>query len=157
MWVQSTSVALEGGSARFPITALDFSASPRLPDHAAWKLEWNAEALEDPVLGDLRLLVNSNSEAFLDALRSGAADPRSFATRSFVMFDVARALINGALGNERFVDDPEAFEEGSVGRMLFELLAMYLPGVPVKTLASRKRDDPARLEAELQAQLQLFR
>jgi hypothetical protein len=48
---------------------------------------------------------------------------------------------------------PESFEEGSVGRMLFELLAMCWPGMPVKALVTRSHDDPGRLEAELQAHL----
>jgi hypothetical protein len=157
LWSDSVSVALEGGSARFPITALNFADARRLPDEASWMLEWNPEALEAPVLGDLRLLVNSHDETLLGALRSGAADANSTIIRSFVMFDVARALVQGALGNDRFVEDPESFDSGSIGRMLFELLLMCWPGVPMKTLASRRFEDPARLEADLQAQLQLFR
>ena len=45
-------------------------------------------------------------------------------------FDVGRALVHEALANDRFVADPESFDEGSVGRMLFELLAMLLAGCP---------------------------
>jgi hypothetical protein len=157
LWFDSTSVALEGGSARFPVTALDFEAVTSIPDNASWKLEWTPEALEAPVLGDVRLLVNSSDESLLSALRSGAADPRSSAVRSFVMFDVARALVDGALSNDQFVQDPEGFEEGTIGRMLFELTATCWPGTPTKILASRKREDPARLEAELQAHLGLLR
>jgi hypothetical protein len=156
LWFDSTSMALEGGSARFPVTALDFEAVSALPDNASWKLEWRPEALDAPVLGDLRLLVNSADESLLSALRSGAADPRSSAVRSFVMFDVARALVDGALSNDQFVEDPEAFDIGSIGRMLFELTSMCWPGIPLKILASRRREDPARLEAELQAHLRLL-
>jgi hypothetical protein len=157
LWSQTTSIALEGGSARFPITALDFTGSSRLPDEASWSLEWDANALEAPVLGDLRLLINSQDETLLAALRSGAADASSTVIRSFVMFDVARALVHGALGNERFVEDSEGFDVGSIGRMLSELLSVCWPGVPVTTLASRRRDDPGRLDADLQAHLQLLR
>lgn len=156
LWIDSTSVALEGAAARFPITALDFRASSGLPDEASWKLDWDSDALEAPVLGELRLLLNSSNETFADAVRSGAADPRSVAIRSYVMFDVARALVDGALGNDRFVDNPEAYEEDSIGRMLFELLGKCWPGVPIKTLASRRLEEPARLEADLQAHLCLF-
>lgn len=157
LWLHSRSLALEGGSARFPVTAVDFEASDRLPDDASWALEWNPEELDAPVLGDLRLVVNSHNDTLLNALRSGVADAKSAVIRSFITLDVARALVEGALDNDRFVDDPEGYDEGSIGRMLFELLSMCWPGVPIKALASRRREDPTRLEAELQAHLRVLR
>jgi hypothetical protein len=60
-------------------------------------------------------------------------------------------LIEGALQNERFIENPEAFAEGSVGRMTFELLALCWPGVPAVALLGRSKEDPARFSAELQA------
>ena len=156
LWQDSTSVALEGGAARFPVTPINFFESDRLPDHALWKLEWDPEALDAPVLADLRLLINSGNETLRDALRTGSADGRSSVVRSFVMFDVARTLVQGALGSDRFVEEPESFDEGSIGRMLFELLGLCWPGVPVKTLSSRGQTDPARLDAELQAHFALL-
>jgi hypothetical protein len=157
LWLDSKAIALEGGSARFPVTALDFEASGRLPPGASWALEWNPEHLDGPVLGDLRLLVNSKDETLLNALRSGAADAKSSVVRSFILFDVARALIEGALSNDNFVCDPGRFDDGSVGRMISELVSACWPGVPVTTLVSRRREDPARLGAELQAHLQVFK
>ena len=150
LWLQETRVELEGASSRFPVTAVDFTAVPQLPDGGSWAVEWDPEQLEVPVLSGLRLLVNSSDQVLLDALRSGSSDPRSSVIRSFVMFDVARALVQGALRSDRFAADPESFDEGSVGRMLSELLGMCWPGVPVGALVGRARDDPARLEAELQ-------
>lgn len=156
LWVDDASIALEGGSARFPVTAIDFSAFARFPDGAAWALEWNPEGLEGPVLGDLRLMVNSGDETLLTALRSGAADPRSATIRSFILFDVARSLVHGALENDKFVEEPEGFDQGTVGRMLFELVSGCWPTTPIKILASRRREDVARLDAELQSHLSLF-
>lgn len=156
LWQDATSVALEGGAARFPVTPINFTESERLPDRALWKLEWDPDALDAPVLADLRLLINSGNETLREALRSGSVDGRTSLVRSFVMFDVARSLVQGALGNDRFVEDPESFDEGSIGRMLFELLALCWPGVPIKTLSSRGHTDPARLEAELQAHFELL-
>jgi hypothetical protein len=153
LWMHETRITLEGGASRFPVTALDFTVVPRLPDGGSWAVEWNPEQLDAPVLAALRLIVNSNNRTLLDALRSGSSDARSSVVRSFVTFDVARTLVRGALRSEPFVADPESFEEGSVGRMLFELLAMCWPGMPVKALVTRSHDDPGRLEAELQAHL----
>lgn len=157
LWSHETRIALEGASSRFPITAVDFTALVRFPDTGSWAVEWNPEDLEVPVLGGLRLVVNSSDEVLLGALRSGSNDSRSGVVKSFIMFDVARSLVYGVLGNERFVADPESFEEGSIGRMLFELLAVCWPGTPVATLSARGQDDPARLETELQAHLGVLR
>ena len=151
LWSEQTRVALEGGSSRFPVTAVDFTPIQRLPDEGSWALEWDTEELEGPVLGGLRLLVNSSEETLLSALRSGSADAAANVIRRFITFDVARALVHGALANDRFVADPESFDEGSIGRMLFDLLAMTWPGMPVKALVARHREDPSRLDAELQA------
>jgi hypothetical protein len=156
LWHEETRVAVEGGAARFPVAAVDFAEVPRLPDTAGWALEWDAEDLDGPVLASLRLLVNASDEVLLHALRSGSKDPRSNVIRSFVMYDVARALVHGALRSDRFVEDPEIFEEESVGRMLFELLALCWPGIPINALATRLRDDPARIDAELQAHLEIL-
>jgi hypothetical protein len=153
LWQEETRITLEGAAARFPVAAVDFAEVPRLPDTGGWALEWDAEDLDVPVLASLRLLINASDDVLLGALRSGSTDPRSNVIRSFVTYDVARTLIHTALRSEKFVDDPEVFEEDSVGRMLFELLAMCWPGVPIKALATRLQDDPARIDAELQAHL----
>lgn len=151
LWVETSQIALEGGASRFPITAVDFSQTLHFPDNAAWALDWNPDDLEAPVLGGLRLIVNSSHDVLPDLLRSGSADPRTHAVRSFVMFDVARALVLGALGNDRFVENPGAFEEETVGRMLSDLMTTCWPGVPASTLRSRSVDESSRFNAELQA------
>jgi hypothetical protein len=151
LWVEKSQVALEGGASRFPITAVDFAQTRHFPDEAAWALDWNPDDLEIPVLGGLRLLVNSGHDTLPDLLRSGSADPRTRAVRAFVMFDVARGLVTGALRNDRFVENPEAFEEGSIGRMLSDLLATCWPGMPASTLRARSVDEAPRFNAELQA------
>jgi hypothetical protein len=157
LWTDTQRVALEGGAARFPVTPADFSSLHRLPDAGLWALDWNPEELDSPVLGAVRLLVNTAEPQLIDALRSGSSDTRAGVVRTFVIFDVARSLVYGALRNDRFVEDPEAHEDGTVGRMLFELLASCWPGMPVRALRARSMDDPARLEAELQAHLGVFR
>ena len=144
---------LEGGAARFPVTPADFTSIARLPDHGSWALEWDSEALEAPLLGAMRLLVNTEQASFIEALRSGGSDALRTLTRSFVTYDVARSLVHGALRLREIRRDAEKFEEGSVGRMLFELLASCWPGIPVATLARRRIDDPARIDAELQQYL----
>lgn len=151
LWEEESHLAVEGGAARFPITAADFKAISYCPDDAAWFLEWDPADLDAPVLGGLRLLVNSGHESIPDMLRSGSADPRAAVLRSFVTFDVARSLIAGALRNDRFVEDAESFEEGTVGRMVFELIALCWPGKPIPSMRSRINEDAALINAEIQA------
>lgn len=151
LWEEERHLAVEGGAARFPITAADFKATASCPDEAAWFLEWDPGDLEAPVLGGLRLLINSGHALIPEMLRSGSSDPRAAVLRSFVTFDVARSLIVGALRNDRFVDDPESFEDGSVGRMIFELIALCWPGKPIPSMRSRINEDAALVNAEIQA------
>ncbi|RAU93524.1 hypothetical protein DQP58_16285 [Mycobacterium colombiense] len=92
----------------------------------------------------------------LETLRSGSSDPRTGVVRSFVIFDVSRSLVRGALNNESFVEAPESFSDGSMGRMLSDLLTTCWPGVPVHTLRTRLIEDPSRLDAELQAHFGVF-
>jgi hypothetical protein len=153
LWTQDARIWMEGAASRFPITAVDFASVGWLPDRGSWALEWDPEALDAPVLSGLRLVVNAEDPVLLQALRSGSADPRSGTIRSFVLFDVARTLIEGALRSEPFVSDPESFDDDTIGRMLFELVQMCWPGVPVTTLVARAHQQPARLTAELQAHL----
>lgn len=156
LWEEECNLAVEGGAARFPITAADFKAIYFCPDDAAWFLEWDPSDLDAPVLGGLRLLVNSGHESIPDMLRSGSLDPRAAVLRSFVTFDVARSLIAGALRNDRFVEDPESFEEGTVGRMIFELIAICWPGKPIPSMRSRINEDAALVNAEIQARFGIF-
>jgi hypothetical protein len=151
LWEEECNLAVEGGAARFPITAADFKAIAYCPDNAAWFLEWDPGDLEAPVLGGMRLLVNSGNESIPDMLRSGSSDPRAAVLRSFVTFDVARSLIAGALRNDRFVDDPESFEDGTIGRMISELIALCWPGKPIPSMRSRINEDTAVVNAEIQA------
>jgi hypothetical protein len=136
---------------------VDFSLVARLPDQAAWVLEWNRDDLEAPVLGGLRLLLNIRDERLMGALRSGSKDSNSELIRSFVMYDISKSLIHGALDNDRFVDEAETFDEGSIGRMLFELLSLFWPGYPIKALRSRRTEDPSRLDAEIQTHVGVLR
>jgi hypothetical protein len=156
LWEDQVRIAFEGAAARFPVAAVEFGADSRFPEGAAWALEWDPDDLETPVMGGLRLLVNSGHSGLLEALASGAADPRAGTIRSFAMFDVARSLVRGALANDRFVDARDTFAEDSIGRMISDLLTRCWPGIPAAALRARAVESPARLDAELQAHLGLL-
>ena len=144
-------VALEGGAS----DSLSLQSTSRrpvhYPDNAAWALDWNPDDLEVPVLGGLRLLVNSGHDTLPDLLRSGMRDPRTHAVRSFVMFDVARALVTGALRERPLRREPRGVRGRFRRPMLSDLLATCWPGVPAATLRTRSIDESPRFNAELQA------
>jgi hypothetical protein len=153
LWEDETRIVLEGGAARFPVSSTEFVSTPRFHPDAAWALDWNPADLEAPVLGGLRLVVNSAHPRIEAAVRSGSSDPAAALIRSFVRFDVGRSFVYSALRNDRFVEAPESFEADSVGRMLSDLITACWAGVPITTLVARSIEDPARLDAELQAYL----
>ena len=155
LWTDTQRVALEGNAARFPMAAVDFATLSRVPDGAAWYVDWDHEDLEAPVLGGLRLLLNSAHPRMASIARTASDDPAAPLVRSLIECDVARHLAQAALGNERFVLTHDAFPEESVGRMLSDLLATIWPGIPIASLRARLLEEPARLDAELQEALEI--
>lgn len=155
LWSERVTVALEGSAARFPVTVLNFSEVPGLAGDAPWALEWSPRDLDQPVLGAMRLLVNSGVPRVVEAIsRSDDTENRSIA--SMVRFDLARSLVHGALSEEEFVQRTREFEADSVGRMLTNLLDRYWPGVAPEMLARRLVETPHRLESDLQAKTGLL-
>jgi hypothetical protein len=155
LWGDQLSVALEGSASRFPTQVVDFAALTGIADDAPWSLEWHPNDLEQPVLGAMRLLVNSRNPVAVDAVGEGRA-PESHAMASVIDFDVTRALVFGGLWNQEFLDGVEEYEPETIGRMLVDLLAGFWPGTEPKVLAARLKRAPHALEAELQAKTGLL-
>lgn len=155
LWGDRRRVALEGNASRFPTQVVDFAALTGIADDAPWSLEWHPNDLEQPVLGAMRLLVNSRNQVAVDAVGEGmAADSRAIA--SVIDFDVTRALVFGALRNQEFLDGPDEYGPDTIGRMLAELLDRFWPGTEPAALAARLSQSPHGLEAELQAKSRLL-
>lgn len=152
LWFDRHRVAVEGSAARFPVTASDFTATP-FPDSSGWALEWNSQDLNAPLLGTLRLLVNAAQPNLVAALRSGSSDPRASGTRAFIAYDVARTMLEGALRNTEFLDNPYSFDDGTVGRAAADLLSACLPGTDARSAATLAAENPARLSTAIQSHL----
>lgn len=155
LWTETHKVALEGNASRFPIAAVDFSTLPRVPDRAAWYVDWDHEDLDAPVLGGLRLLLNTAHPRIIDAVRTASADPASFIVRSMILSDVARHLVRAAIDNDRFVESPDVYPAETVGRLLSELIRSVWPDVTPQAVRARALNQPARTEAELQASFEV--
>jgi hypothetical protein len=150
LWREETRCVLEGESSRFPVSAVAFSTVPTLEPAAAWTLDWEPSRLDEPVLGAVRLLVNTDYTRVRDSVISGSAEPGADVVRATVHFEVARTLIVGALAEEEFLFGFDSFPEGSVGRAIADLIRQHWDESPI-SLAARWRDFPRQFEMELQA------
>jgi hypothetical protein len=156
LWTETHRVALEGGAARFPTAAADFASIARVPDNAAWYLDWDPHDLSQPVMGGLRLLVNEANERVVSAVRTATTDPASTTVRAFILVDVARQVIRASVENEEFVAAPDSFPDNSIGRMARDLIATVWPGLTVEAVRARAVSEPPRFDAEVQAALDLL-
>jgi hypothetical protein len=156
LWEDIHDVVLEGGGARFPMEVISFSQSSwRLPNHAAWALEWDREDLELPLLGALRLYLNADHPAVSAALAK-PTDPASTTLIAALHHDVARQLVVGALLSDEFVERTEKWPAESVGEVIHKLLSNRFKGDSPQDLRERLRQEPSQFEATLQDHLRAF-
>jgi hypothetical protein len=150
LWSESTEIHLEGVAPRFPTEWADFELAG-LPATAGWALEWDPDALDAPVLGGLRLLLNVRDHRIKAAVEEGSDSPQGQAVRAWIRTDVARQLIVGALGNESFVAAPESYEEGTLGDTILRLIRICFDGEEPRTLARKLDVKPATVNAQILA------
>jgi len=156
LWSTARTVRIEGSGSRFPMEWADFAASPTLPDGAAWYLSWEPDDLQESFAGGVRLYLN-RKHPLLNRIAEGvASDELERVLFETLFFDAGRALFLGALRNDDFVREPDAFGEDSVGATIRRSLNVYFPGERVETLANLLRVQPGRFEALLQERLALF-
>ncbi len=155
LWQESHTLRLEGGGSRFPMEILDFTKCGwQFPNRAAWMLEWDPEDLELPVLGGMRLYLNSDHPRVKRMLEF----PKELDVRIFqgaMQYDVARTLIRGALLNPEFIQRDEPWPTDSVGKTIWLLFRSFTGDSP-ETLRQMMDNDVARFEARLQHHLGLF-
>lgn len=145
-------VILEGEGARFPVEVIGFSYS-MYPDDAAWVLHWDPHNLHQTILGDVRLYFNAKHERVIQAVSNNKLE--DFDLREAIRFDVARTLIYGALSNEEFLENPDGFENGSVGSAIRNMLYLYFPGLSISDIQSNSEQEQT-FEPKLQAKLRAF-
>jgi len=158
LWQDTAAIALEGSAARFPMEVLDFHAA-RLPAaDAPWYLDWprDGERFEEPMLGALRLFLNSRHPA-IGALVSGEMDAATAgAVTSMMRLEVARTMLVGALAEDDFVEGTAEYPDGSVGAALHTMIGLYWPDESPGSLRSQLRAAPQAFEAQLQERLRFL-
>lgn len=154
LWSDSVAVRLQGDAPQFPVAIVDFAATA-YPVEAGWFLEVG-NSLDSATMGSVLLLVNESnrpvSSAFKNAAAPSAAD---IAVMSAVYSDVARTLVEHALGNVDF-DLESEYRDGSVGETLQSLLSMRFPGRSLDELRNTRNNAPSVFSADLQAAVRVF-
>jgi hypothetical protein len=155
LWEDEQIVALEGEGSRFPTEVVSFEDSGwQLPARAAWALDWNREDLDVPVLGGIRLYLNSDHAQVLSMLQS-PRDPASLVFIAAMHQDVGRQLIRGAVLTEEF-RDREQYPRDSIGHVIQRLIKARFKGENPTSLHNRLHQRPEQFDALLQDRLRAF-
>jgi hypothetical protein len=155
LWREEKVVILEGQGTRFPTELVNFADTQWLPQNAGWFLDWDPKTLDESVLGNLRLFLNTENEPVRrSAVESLQADQP---IRDIIMFDVGRALISGALENDDFIQYAGDYEDGSVGASVRRLLRALFPNESIEGIAQRYHHSRSRFECDLQDHFRLFK
>ena len=102
-------IQLEGDGARFPIEVIDFTTT-NFPHQAGWYLSWDPDDLEQPLLGDVRLYINSRHPQIAAAVSD--IRPETAGIREAIRLDLAQTLIRGVLLNPSFLENPDRYSPG---------------------------------------------
>lgn len=155
LWEDRSPIDLEGLGARFPTEWADFATSV-YPEEAAWALDWSPQDLDCSTLGAVRLLLNQKHAVVSELLRENPPSMAAKLVWDAIRLDVARQLVLGALSNDAFVNEPEAFHDGTLGATIRRMLRTYFPHDSIPTLRSLRERNPAQFETRLQASLRAF-
>lgn len=142
-------VVLQGEGGQFPATATPF-AENGLPADARWMVQFDHDSFEEPVLGTVQLLLNSDSPA-VALLQS--MDEEGAAARAVVGAELRRyvvgACVRAAVATSDYPTDTE-WPEHSVGALVDNILARYLNGRSIAELRMLRETDHEFFEALLQ-------
>lgn len=156
LWEDSKKIRLEGSGARFPMEVRDFEkiGRGRWPSRAMWRLDWDPGALDEPVLGSIRLFLNSSHPMIRQMLDEPGGEA-SKVTRAMIRYEIGRLMVLAALDSPAFVEDPKQFGDDTVGQMLHRLVTA-VGRDSVETIAARRRRDPIQFETDLQSALHVL-
>lgn len=148
----SYKVQIEGDGARFPIEVIDFSTT-HFPHNAGWFLSWEPEDLDQPLLGDVRLYINSRHPQIASAISD--LQPETEGIREAVRLDLAQTLIRGALANEAFVQNPDRYAPGTIGAAVRAMIRLYFEGYQLDSIRTLVHS-PHLFSAYLQEKIKIF-
>lgn len=149
-------VQLDTSTSFFPVEVVDFNTGLWANPDASWRLSWNTFALEQPFLGSVRLLINAAHPRVVHAVSGEAPTAEASAIRSAIYFDVARAMVIGALANGDFVERDGDYPDGSCGKVVYTMIQMLFPGDAIGGLANAADQRADHFNSDLQGKLRVF-
>lgn len=145
-------IQLEGDGARFPIEVVDFTTT-HFPHNAGWFLSWEPEDLDQPLLGDVRLYINSKHPQIASAVSDLQRETEGI--REAIRLDLAQTLIRGALSNEDFLHNPDRYAPGTIGAAVRAMIRLYFEGYQLDSVQTLMRS-PHLFSAHLQEKIKIF-
>lgn len=145
-------IQLEDDGARFPIEVIDFTTTD-FPHEAGWYLAWDPDDLEQPLLGDVRLYVNSRHPQ----IATGVSDTRveTAGIREAIRLDLAQTLIRGVLLNPSFLENPDRYAPGTIGAAVRAMIRLYFDGYTLESV-QQLTQQPHEFSAYLQEKMKIF-
>ena len=144
LWQDEVVVDLEGSGSRFPMRDLPFSTQPRIPDGAAWHLEWRPTLLHYSFNSAVTLLLNSEKKDFLERMQAGD---------EFLVEQVMSAIIGEIcahlLVSEEFAGEESEYPIGSLGAVAQTWLLTSLPGHTIADIKVLYERSPAIVHTAL--------
>ncbi len=158
LWEDDIGIRLEGKGARFPMEVRDFKKQDRInwPARAMWKLDWDPDDLDEPMMGSLRLFLNTSHPAIKKMLEESDKESGQYIMK-MVHYEVGRLMVTTALRSGEFIENIEEYEDNTVGHMLRLLIkSMARAGDSVENMSQRLRNNPVQFEAEIQSRLHVM-
>jgi len=148
-------VQLHAGTARFPMTTVDFLEHGLSDQHACWYLDWQSEDLMAPAMHSLRLYINTGNHRFYRAVSTAEPDGEALLIRATLRQGIARELVWGAL---RVADQLLERDYGpeTTGGMLLDLIETRMNPLDLTDLVQLQQHDPGKLEMVLQSRFNLM-
>ncbi|MGH1342095.1 MAG: hypothetical protein ACRBN8_11115 [Nannocystales bacterium] len=153
LWESRQPLQLEGDESRFPTEWADFESAV-YKSAAAWALDWDPNDLDCSTLGAVRVLVNQRHERVAALLRERPPSAEALVLWDALRLDVARQLMTGALANDVFMANPNAFGDGTLGATIRRMFVVHFPRESLRALAATS---PSIFETSLQASLEAYR
>lgn len=142
LWRDEFRAAVEPLGTRFPMEAVSFATVlPAGHSEALWYLDWYPQNLHHDFATSVRLLINLDKPAFVEAVKH--ADE---VTLRMLMCSVATQMVRSAIALDHFPLDQAEASPSSVSAIIEAWVEQAFPGQSAEAVRTLAQHDPARFE-----------
>src|SRR5690606_11900675 len=128
--------------ARFPVEAVSFATIfPTGHGDALWYLDWSPQTLHHDFATSVRLLINLDRPAFVEAVQQ--ADE---VTLRMLMCSVTTQMVRSAIDLDHFPLDQAEASPSSVSAVIEAWVEQAFPGQSAEAVRTLAQHDPSRFE-----------